>query len=315
MRFSTALFIGAIAAMVAAPVAADQVSMEAALALAAKGGSTSSVTHEYTQRTSTEVVRTIETHIRIDITVVRTEHETIEHKTSFIETWKRQGKSEMDATYRLYIRERDEARVRWFAARKRILQARITIAVHIHRWGTSIQSEFVSDMTALHNEVVAFNHEIHEFLVIIGHGIVKIGEVVLGSLIFAGIEAWHFGGKVVHTAEDAWSALAADAKSIWISFGLHIELFWNTLRTDVVNTYNNAKNRIDNFEERTSNKIHGAIDGWNHPNVGNCPPCPTCANRVATHADSVEEDAIASKKEEHRRQHKGGNVHVEVAIN
>jgi hypothetical protein len=311
----TAIFIGAIAAMVAAPVAADsQVSLESALALAAKGGSATTVTREYTQHTSTETVRTIETHIRIDVSIVQTEHTTIEHKTSFIETWKRQGKSEMDATYRLYIRERDEARARWFAARRRILEARITIAVHIHKWGTSIHSEFVTDMQALHNDVVQFNHEVHDFLVTIGHGVVKIGEVILGSLVFAGIEAWHFGGKVVHTAEDAWSALAADAKSIWISFGLHLELFWTNLRNDVVTTYNNAKNGVNKWEERTSNKIHGAIDGWNHPNVGNCPPCPECAHATATHADSLDEDSSA-KESHHRRQHKGGNVHVEVAVN
>jgi hypothetical protein len=318
MRFVTAAFI-AIAAMVAAPyVASDsQMSMEAALALAAKGGSAHTYSHEYTRQTSTETVRTIETHIEIDVKVVEVERTTVEVKESWLESWKESGKSEMDATYRLYVKERDQAHSNMFAARRRILEGRITIAIHIHRWGSSIHSKYVTDMQSLHEDVVTFNSDVEKFFITLGHGVVKIGEVVLGTLVFAGVEAWHFGGKVVHTAEDAWNALAADAKSIWISFGLHLELFWSTVRSSVVTTYNNAKNGIDEFETNTSNKIHAAAQAWNHPNVGaqpcNCPPTD-CSSAAPAQADSMEEDSSAP--EHHRRQHKGGNnVRVEVELN
>jgi len=318
MRF-IAVALVAIAALVA-PVAADgqsQMSMEAALALAARGGSASSVTHTYTMQSSTETVRTIETHIRIDVTVVQTERETIEHKESWIASWKASGKATSDATFKMYVKERDEAKVRWFAARRRILEGRIAISIHIHRWGSSIRSEFVEDMTSLYQDIVTFNHDVEAFISFIGHGIVKIGEITIGALVFAGVEAWHFGGKVVHTSEDAFNAILGDAKNIWISFGLHLDLFWNTIKTDISNTYNRAKNGLQDFETNTSNKIHGAIDGWQHPTIGaptpTCPPCPDCSHTTATHADSMESDMAAKHENSHRRQHKG--VHVEVAVN
>jgi len=319
MRFIT-VAVATIAAMVAAPyvAAADtQVSLESALALAAHGGSASSRTYtkEYTKQQSTEVVRTIETHIHVDITIVRTEKTTVEVKESWIARWNEQRKSQMDAEYLLYIKERDQAKANWFAARRRILEARITIAVHIRKWGGDIHSEFVSDMVSLHNDIVEFNHEIEVFIVYVGrqvgHGIGKalhFGEVVIGSLVFAGVEAVTF---TVHTSEDAWRAISADAKSIWLSFGLHLELFWSMVK----NAINTVRNDINTFETNTENKWNSAVNGWKHPNVGSpqCPPCD-CSHAVSAKADSMEEDSSAP--EHHRRQHKqNSGVRVEVDIN
>jgi len=291
--------------------------MESALALAAQGGSASSRTYtkEYTKQQSTEVVRTIETHIHVDITIVRTEKTTMDVKESWIEKWNESRKSQMDAEYILYVKERDQAKANWFAARRRILEARITIAVHIRKWGGDIHSEFVTDMKALHDDIVQFNHEVEAFIIYVGrqvgHGIGKalhFGEVVLGTLVFAGVEAVTF---TVHTSEDAWRAISADAKSIWLSFGLHLELFWNMVR----NVYNDVRNSVNQFENNTEQRINSAVNGWKHPNVGapQCPPCD-CTHATSAKADSMEEDSSAHH--EHRRQHKqNSGVRVEVDIN
>jgi len=241
---------------------------EAALAIAAggqmQGSSSHQIVKEFTVKTSQETVKTIEYHIEIDEKVVIHEKTTVDLKEKEIEKLRREGKSESDSTLKIYVKEHHEASARWFAARRRILEAKLTISVHIHRWGSAIHSRYVSDMNSVYTDMVQFNTDVDSFLHTIGHGIVKIGEVTLGTLVFAGVEAWKFGGKVVHTSEDAWTAIAADAKSTWISFGLHIELFWNTVVTNVRNTVNNVQNKVHSWESTISDKWHGAVSGWSH---------------------------------------------------
>jgi len=219
--------------------------------------------------------------------------------------------------------QRNEAWVAWIAAWKQALDVRIVISSQFHIWGVDFQNEMHQDkieldtnwqslMTELHNFNVALDDVLHNLN---NWASRKIAAAIHGSeagLHYASVE----GMKGLHwtfkTADDFWTAIWGDVKSIW----LFLNLQWSDFAHWSVDTFDHTRDSVINSVHDTENRWHNAVNAWQGSNpCPVCPPQPSCATGIGGNSASTEEVSHHEEHEgKHRRSHRGSSVHVSVNV-